>query len=96
MDLKTIIVKILVMFVDVANEGVANPKYYLITGDGKKIVFPDKESMDLYYELNRPLPKNKKDLSEIDIEIRDYRGEDFKEMKNLYREYLRNRMRKVQ
>jgi len=95
MDIKTIIVNILVMFVDVANEGVANPKYYLITGDGKKIVFPDKESMDLYHELNSPLAKKKKDLSEVDIEIRDYRKEDSKEMKRLYREYLKNRRRQI-
>lgn len=97
MDIKLIIVKTLSLIVSILNEQEANPDYYLVTGDGKKIVFESKEDMDLYYEMNSPL-KNRSEipLGEIDNRVDNNRDQDMRRMNELYMEYLRNKMRKVQ
>jgi len=97
MDIKLIIVKTLSLIVSILNEQEANPDYYLVTGDGKKIVFESKEDMDLYYEMNSPL-KNRSEipLGEIDNRVDNNRDQDMRRMNELYMEHLRNKMRKVQ
>lgn len=97
MDIKLIIVKTLSLIVSILNEQEANPDYYLVTGDGKKIVFESKEDMDLYYEMNSPL-KNRRQipLGEIDNRVDNNRELDMRRMNELYMQHLRNKMRKVQ
>lgn len=97
MDIKLIIVKTLSLIVSILNEQEANPDYYLVTGDGKKIVFESKEDMDLYYESRRPL-KNRSEipLGEIENRVDNNRELDMRRMNELYMQHLRNKMRKVQ
>lgn len=92
MELKTIIVKTLAFIVSVLNEQEANPDYYLVTGDGKKIVFESQEDLDLYYELHSPLKKR----SEIPSgEVVNDHNADMRKVQEYYREYLKNRRRQI-
>ena len=92
MELKTIIVKTLAFIVSVLNEQEANPDYYLVTGDGKKIVFESKEAMDLYYEMNSPL-KNRSEIPSGEVD--NDRNADMRKVQEYYREYLKNRRRQI-
>lgn len=94
MELKTIIVKVLAFIVSIINEDVSNSDYYLVTGDGKKIVFESREAMELYYEHTRP-PMYRRQIPSGKVD-NNKREQDMRRMNELYMEHLRNRMRGVQ
>jgi len=93
MELKTIIVKVLSLIVSIINEDVSNSDYYLVTGDGKKIVFESREDMELYYEHTRP-PMYRRQIPSGKVDNK--RDQDMRRMNELYMEHLRNKMRGVQ